>query len=126
MKNSKLEYLIVWITFLMIVLSGCMSKNSEEIRDQKVGLQPDGSIFVPSNQFLRPAGFQVSLPGRPVDLVLTPDRRFLIVKNRLDLDLIRLTDRTVIQSLPYTQSGASFTGLALSPENGRASWREIL
>ena len=100
----------------MIVLSGCMSKNSEEIRDQKVGLQPDGSIFVPSNQFLRPAGFQVSLPGRPVDLVLTPDRRFLIVKNRLDLDLIRLTDRTVIQSLPYTQSGASFTGLALSPD----------
>jgi YVTN family beta-propeller protein len=68
---------------------------------------------------LRPAGFQVYLPGRPVDLALTPDGKFLIVKNKSDLDLIRLSDRTVMQSLPFGQSGASFTGICLSPDGRR-------
>ena len=84
------------------------------ISNQKVGIQPDSSILVPSNQLLRPAGFQVYLPGRPVDLVLTPDEKLLFVKNKSDIDLIRLTDRTVLQTLPFKQSGASFTGICLS------------
>ena len=76
----------------------------------------DGSILVPTNQLLRPAGFQINLPGRPVDLALSPDEKLLFVKNRKSLDLIRLIDRTVLQSLPYNRSGASFTGLCLSSD----------
>lgn len=96
------------------VMSGCHSKN--EISVLKLGEQPDGSIFVPSNQLIKPAGFQLYLPGRPVDLALTPDERFLLVKNMTDLDLIRISDRTVIQSLPFEKSGASYTGLCISPD----------
>ena len=43
--------------------------------NKKVGPQPDGSVLVPSNQLLRPAGLQVFLPGRPVDLRRAPPRR---------------------------------------------------
>ena len=66
-----------------------------------------------------PAGLQVYLPGRPVDLVLTPDENFLLVKNQGDLDLIRLSDRTIMQTLPLGQSEASFTGICISPDGNR-------
>ena len=78
--------------------------------------QPDGSVLVPSNQMIRPAGFQVNMPGRPVDLVLSQDGKLLFVKNMNSLDLVRLDDRTILQSLPYEHGGASFTGICLSPD----------
>ena len=41
-------------------------------RDQlSIGVQPDGRILVPTNQILKPAGKQVTFPGRPVDLALS-------------------------------------------------------
>jgi YVTN family beta-propeller protein len=104
------------IFFVLIVLASCSPKNEVTSFNLKVGPQPDGSILVPSNQLLRPAGFQIDLPGRPVDLALTPNGRFLIVKNKADIDLIRLSDRTVMQTLPFERGGASFTGLCLSPD----------
>src|SRR5512137_765213 len=114
-RNNSFVYLIIVILFLS-AFNG-LAQNSS--KDQKVGPQPDGSILVPSNQFLRPAGFQVYLPGRPVDLVPTPDGKYLLVKNKDDLDLIRLSERTVMQSLPFERSGASFTGICLSPDGNR-------
>jgi len=84
-----------------------------------VGPQSDGSILVPSNQLLRPAGKQVYMPGRPVDLSLLSDENFLLVKNIKSLDIIRLSDNTVLQSLPYVRSGSSFTGICSSKDNNR-------
>ena len=68
-------------------------------------------MLVPTNQFLKPAGFQLYFPGRPVDLALLPNEKYLAVKNMKSLDLVRLADRTIMQSLPYPRSGASFTGI---------------
>jgi len=114
MSKMKIRNLLPLI--VLFVLSGCSVDKQKSPVNQKVGIQPDGSILVPSNQLLRPAGFQVTIPGRPVDLALTPDGKFLLVKNKGDLDLIRLSDRTVMQSLPFSQSGASFTGICISPD----------
>ena len=41
---------------------------ADEYDELKVGVQPDGRIVVPTNQILKPAGQQVTFPGRPVDL----------------------------------------------------------
>ncbi len=111
-KRSSIVFLIVFLVFI----SGYVIQDQNSISNQKVGIQPDSSILVPTNQLLRPAGFQVYLPGRPVDLVLSPDEKLLFVKNKSDIDLIRLTDRTVLQTLPYKQSGGSFTGICLSAD----------
>jgi len=81
---------------------------------QQLGIQPDGSILVPTNQLLRPEGFQVYIPGRPVDLALIPKEGLLAVKNMNSLDLIRLSDRTILQSLPFPTSGSSFKGIYYS------------
>ena len=114
MKFLKVQ--ITAISVVLLVFSGCLEKSPAGVNNPKVGLQPDGSILVPSNQFLRPAGFQITLPGRPVDLALSPDGRFLFVKNKADLDLIRLSDRTILQTLPFAKSGSSFTGICVSPD----------
>jgi YVTN family beta-propeller protein len=119
MKMNKLKIQILFLSLVALMYSGCFRDNHKISDSLRVGLQPDGSILVPSNQLLRPAGFQVYLPGRPVDLALTQDGEFLLVKNKDDLDLIRLSDRTVMQSLPYEKSGASFTGICLSPDGSR-------
>jgi len=100
----------------MVILSACSPGSEKTADSMRIGPQPDGSVLVPSNQLLRPAGMQVYLPGRPVDMTPTADGKYLLVKNKDDLDLIRLSDRQVIQTLPYSQSGASFTGITLSPD----------
>ncbi len=102
---------------LFVLLPTLTSEAQKPVKNIQVGPQPDGSILVPTNQLLRPAGLQVYFPGRPIDLALTPDRKLLVVKNRLSLDIIRIRDRTILQSLPYEGSGSSFTGLSVS-ENG--------
>lgn len=114
----KTQITTLAVILLLASFTACSEQNVEKVK-WKVGELPDGSILVPSNQLLRPAGFQIYLPGRPVDLVLTKDEQYLVVKNRTDLDLIRIADRTILQSLPYGKSGASFTGLVLSPEGKR-------
>ena len=107
---------ILSLLLLLPALSGCLSENQKLTPTQRVGVQPDSSILVPSNQLLRPAGLQVYLPGRPVDLALTADGKFLLVKNKSDLNLIRLSDRTIMQTLPFGKGGASFTGICLAPD----------
>jgi YVTN family beta-propeller protein len=115
MKTRHLSFLLI-----VIILSGCSGGMRNNPRNQAVGPQPDGSVLVPSNQLLRPAGFQAELPGRPVDMLIMPGGKYLLVKNMSDIDLIRIEDRKVMQSLPYTGSGASFTGLRLSPDGSEA------
>ena len=82
----------------------------------KVGPQPDGTILVPTNQLLSPAGFQLLLPGRPTDLALNPDGSLLAVKNMDDIVLIRMQDRVVLQTLPIENGGQGFTGILFSPD----------
>jgi YVTN family beta-propeller protein len=103
--------------FAAFFLFGVAKTQAQNLSDFKVGPQPDGSILVPSNQLLRPAGFQIYMPGRPVDLSLISDGNYLLVKNIKSLDLIRLSDRSIMQTLPYEKSGSSFTGICSSKDN---------
>jgi len=108
---------IIQSFFLFFLCFSIVKTEGQDPFNLRVGPQSDGSVLVPSNQILRPAGFQVSLPGRPVDLSLISEGNFLLVKNIKSLDLIGLKDKTLMQSLPYGKCGASFTGICLSKDN---------
>lgn len=86
---------------------------------ETVGRQTDGSVIVPTNQVLRPAGVQIEFPGRPFDVVLSPDEKTLFVKNVKDLLVmdVAATQPAILQSLPT--SPASFHGIAISPDGKR-------
>ena len=68
MKINMGKIQVLYLAIALVALSGCSAENKNDPGNMKVGPQPDGSILVPSNQLLNPAGFQVYLPGRPVDL----------------------------------------------------------
>jgi len=76
-----------------------------------VGRQADGRVVVPTNQVLDPAGFQVEFPGRPTDLVMSPDGALLAVMNKDSLVLIRVRDRAIMQTLPLPKGGHTFVGI---------------
>ena len=76
----------------------------------KVGVQPDGRIVVPTNQILRPAGKQVTFPGRPVDLLLIDDGRTLVAKNMRDLVFIDPTTGAVKQTLTLPAAAKGLAG----------------
>jgi YVTN family beta-propeller protein len=65
----------------------------------KVGLQPDGRIVVPTNQVLKPAGAQITFPGRPVDIALCDDGRTVVAKNIKSLVFIDIATAKVKQTL---------------------------
>jgi len=116
MNFLRTNYLILLFSFLLIQ---CTVKTDEtSINNIKlVGPQPDGSILVPTNQLLRPAGFQIQFHGRPVDLTLSPNGKWMAVLNKNHLELIQVNDRTIFQRLEI-KKGGSYIGLAFS-EDGR-------
>lgn len=65
----------------------------------KVGRQADGTVVVPTNQILAPAGTQVTFPGRPVDVSLIDDGKTLVVKNMRDLVFIDVATAKIKQTL---------------------------
>ena len=73
-------------------------------------------MLVPTNQHLSPAGHQLYFPGRPTDLALSPDRSLLAVKNMENILIIKMEDRTILQTLPVEKGGQGFTGIAFAPD----------
>ena len=115
---KKLTYIGI-LTLFVLFLSQCNfdKLEKENLSTRTVGPQPDGSILVPTNQLLRPAGFQILFPGKPVDLALSPDEKWLAVLNKESLDLIRVLDRTIMQTLPISRGG-SFNGVSFNASEG--------
>ena len=116
MKFSKTKTIILLFSFLLLQCTVKTNETSEK-SNALVGLQPDGSILVPTNQLLRPAGFQVQFHGRPVDLALSPNGKWMAVLNKNHLELIQVNDRTIFQRLEI-KKGGSYIGLAFS-EDGK-------
>jgi YVTN family beta-propeller protein len=117
MKTNFREILFAGLFAILVLFSAIQIEAQNNPGNQQVGTQPDGSILVPTNQLLNPAGFQVYFPGRPVDLALIQKKGLLAVKNKNSLELIRLSDRTILQSLPFPEAGSSFKGIFYSEKS---------
>lgn len=119
MEDNIIKTLNVLSIILLLSLPfvQCTVKTGERVEsDTKVvGPQPDGSILVPTNQLLRPAGFQIQFQGRPVDLALSPNGKWLAVLNINSMELIRVKDRTIVQRLRI-KSGGSYNGITFSKD----------
>src|SRR5262249_1647374 len=79
---------------------------AEDYDELKVGVQPDGRIVVPTNQILKPAGQQVTFPGRPVDLAWCDDGKTIVVKNMRDLVYLDPATGKIRQTLNLPQPRA--------------------
>ena len=106
-----LPALVLLVTFALLPAA------ADDYDQLKVGVQPDGRIVVPTNQILKPAGTQVTVPGRPVDLAFA-DGNTLVIKNMKNLVFLDAKEGKVVQTLPLseakgatTKSGFSIVGL---------------
>src|SRR6185436_19571743 len=78
---------------------------------QHVGPQEAGGDLTSTYQLLHPAGRSVSFAGRPIDLVLTPDKKTLFVKDNRGLVVLDALSLQVLQELKFpTNSGPSSHG----------------
>jgi YVTN family beta-propeller protein len=89
-------------------------KTRESNRPDRVGPVPDGRIVVPTNQVLKPAGRQVSFPGRPNDVALSPDHRLLAVLSQKEVLSIDVESGNILGRAKIR--GASYKGIVFTPD----------
>src|SRR5689334_24696411 len=79
-----------------------------------VGPLADGRVIVPTNQILSPAGRQVMVEGRPTDVALSPNGKWLAVLNISDVQIIDLRSSKIISSEKI--KGGSYKGIVFAPD----------
>jgi YVTN family beta-propeller protein len=91
------------------------------LADEPVGPAKGGGMLVPTGQLVRPAGESLSFPGRPVDLALSPDGKYLFVKDNRGVVVLDLAAWKVAQQLPFPKGkgGGSMHGLAVRGDGKR-------
>ena len=92
--------------------------NDEKLYDNSwVGPLADGRVIVPTNQILSPAGRQVVVGGRPTDVALSPNGKWLAVLNLNDLQIVDVEAGQILSSTPIRNG--SYKGIAFSPTGDR-------
>jgi YVTN family beta-propeller protein len=93
-------------------------RTGSNLYDQSwVGPLSDGRVIVPTNQILAPSGRQVIVSGRPTDVALSPDRKWLAVLNSRDVELVDVESGKILGRV--ANRGGSFKGIVFSPDGGR-------
>ncbi len=104
---------------------------SQNLNSSQVGPQPDGSILVPTNQFVTPAGVQININGRPLAVAVRPDQKTAAVLNSgavgpgmalipvSPVVIVDLASGLVKQQFTTTDARGSYDGLIYSRDGKR-------
>jgi YVTN family beta-propeller protein len=84
------------------------------------GQQPDGSVLLPDQWSLRPAGRQVPLGDFPVNIAVHPEGRYAAVLHcgygKHEIEVVDIANGTVVSRTPVHEA---FYGLEFAPGGGR-------
>ena len=85
---------------------------------QRVGRKADGTVVLPTNQIIKPAGSQVEFRGRPNAVVISPDQKTAAFLNGAykAIILVDIATNTVKQEFDAAGSSASFDGITYSKD----------
>jgi len=104
------------IVALVVLVTGVTGYTIYD-RTMRVGRQSDGSVVLPTNQTITPAGRQVEFPGRPNAVSLRPDGKTAAVLNSAGDDLVVVDMASGAIKQRFAQPGdSSFAGLLYSPD----------
>ncbi len=82
--------------------------------DAPVGPRAEGGHVLPTRQVVEPAGKTLAFDGRPLDLVLAPDGRFVFVKEKTSVLTIDARNDTIASRYTPEKLGASMHGIAIT------------
>jgi YVTN family beta-propeller protein len=100
------------VLHFMIALLLSIAPTSRAADPPQIGPSPGGGVIVSTEQLIRPAGAVAEFPGRPVDLVVSPDNARVYVKDNRGLLVIDVKTWSVVQQLSI--AGQSMHGIAVS------------
>src|SRR3954447_8866043 len=83
----------------------------------RIGPLADGRVIVPTNQILSPLGRQVVVGGRPTDVALAPNGKWLAVLNVNEVQLVDFEFGKILSHASIR--GGSFKGIVFSPNGKR-------
>lgn len=111
-----------WLMLVGVLGLGCLGFTTFGCAGKPlvVGKMDDGSMLVPTGQYISPAGATVAFHGRPVDLLVLPDASTVVVKDNRGLVILDAVEWGIVrQELPFGNSlGGSMHGLAWSEQRG--------
>ena len=95
-------------TFLIVICAVLLDHCASDRQVQLPGTLPDGRVRLPNGWLLSPAGKHVSVGELPLNMVATPDERYLLVTNDgtkdQTLSVVDIPSWKVIQSVPLRTS----------------------
>lgn len=115
-------FFVLVVSALMIVPPGILAA-TRAVQDTLPGTHGNTTRLV-NGWTITPAGRQANLGDLPLNSVLSPDGRFLLVSNGgtgiQSLQVVRTSTNLVIQTIPYYVPDSVFVGLAYSPDGTHA------
>ena len=111
---------VCWFWFCMSSWTfgtACAEGSRSDYDATRVGDQVDGRVIIPTNQVLSPLGKQVAFSGRPTDVELSPDGRWLAVLNRYEAILIDVENGEIVSQSEH--EGGSYKGIVFAPDGRR-------
>jgi DNA-binding beta-propeller fold protein YncE len=111
----------------ILVLNAANAIHAEEAPRYKVGIQQNGSIVVPDNQIITPAGTQVEFAGLPHAIAIRPDEKTAALSNDGGNGIIVIVDLQsgkVLQEFnphryPYSPPYSAYDGLIYSKDGSK-------
>jgi hypothetical protein len=93
------------------------------VASKLLGRHADGSVQLINQRTITPAGAQSDLGDLPLNAILSPDGRHLLVSNSgagiQSLQVVDTCNGKVVQDIPYTILASIFIGLTYSPDGRR-------
>lgn len=83
----------------------------------RIGDSDPNRIVVPTNQVLSPLGRQVEYSGRPTDLALSPDGRWLAVLDYQQVLIVDPESAQIVSAAPHKEG--SYAGIVFTPDGRR-------
>src|SRR4051794_28436148 len=112
MRNVSVFSLCVLVQLAASSALAETPRDRDAYERSRVGDQGPNRIVVPTNQVLSPVGRQVAYDGRPVDMALSPDGRWLAVLDRASVLLVDPAEGKVVSTA--RQKGGSYAGIAFA------------
>ena len=122
-KHRKASIAGIIFIIAAIILPSTILAAANHIQLNQPGTKGNTTRLV-NNWTITPAGTQTPLGDLPLNSVLSPNGRYLLVSNDgagiQSLQVVATATNRVVQTIPYTVPNGVFVGLAYSPDGAHA------
>jgi YVTN family beta-propeller protein len=122
-SHRRLTLAIILVAILLVVMTPAIVIAAHLVEDDVPATHGNTTRLI-NNWTVTPAGLETRLGDLPMNSVLSPDGRDLLVSNDgagiQSLQVVSAASRQVLQTIPYTAPSSVFIGLAYSPDGKHA------